>query len=832
MSSGSARRGAAKRALPLPEQAASSPFTESLVSDIIGDENWDYELPEHIASELGGQTSTSSARQEISDAQLRQKLGEIWGFKEFREGQLEAIKRIVHLQSTLVTVPTGSGKSLCYQLPAHILSEPGSITLVISPLISLMIDQLHKLPKQIRGVAIGSHQSSADVAAAERALEALGEVQVLFVSPERVVSKRFLMMLARLKLRVNFVCVDEAHCLSEWSHNFRPAYLTMCRVIKDVLQVKCVLALTATATRKTSESVRFHQMIFSPFHSSFLDFFLQICSALNIEDSPAAIIRCSPLRPNLKIQVHLAGAADRQSLLVKILKQINLKDKDCAIVYVQQQQRAENVAFELDSQGFSAVAYHAGMRPEQRRSVQDKFSRGLVRIVVATIAFGMGIDNAHVRAVIHVSLPKSVENYVQEIGRAGRDGKDAYCHLIAAEDDVLSLRSYAHADTQDRAQVKQLILQIFNQSKRSADAAQDPSTPTKPKGRFTKRATKHLSVILPIDATEMKLDMKRGVISTVLAWLEIRGLIKNLPTIHSTLEISFYSASLDKLRRKSNVMDLIWKLGKNSSRKGVVSVPLQQLSEEMNTEVADILLQLDQLAATSGDEDTPGIKYETKDPGFHIKILQQPQLDPLIDEITAKMSEMEASTVHKIDAMWNLVKSSMAAPEELRSGVIATAISDYFNSKEENPENSQEKSSPGSMSRLLAVDVRAFLSKCEAVKTPRQVARIFHGIPSPQFPSQEWFSNGFWGKRRMIDFNEIIATAKQAILNSRVAPRPELKAISEEQSAAEKSAPSAQPASSEPDVATADDAFKRSTEASRSPRRNSAMSPTKSTPKL
>jgi superfamily II DNA or RNA helicase len=320
---------------------------------------------------------------------------------------------------------------------------------------------------------------------------------------------------------------------------------------------------------------------------------------LGIEESPEAVIRCSPLRPNLR------------------LKQLQLKDKDCAIVYVQQQQRAETVAYELDSQGFSALAYHAGMKPEQRRHVQEKFSRGLVRIVVATIAFGMGIDNAHVRSVIHLTLPKSIENYVQEIGRAGRDGKEARCHLITSEDDAVALRSYAHADTQDRAQVKELLVEIFSQQKGQ--------------GRVTKRATKHLSVLLPVDTIEERLDMKSGVITTVLAWLEIRGLIKTLPLIHSTVEIKFFSATLDKLRRRSNLMDAVSKIGKNASRKGAISCSLQQLSEELNTEVSDILLQLDQLAVSSGDDDTPGIQYSTKDPAFHIKVLQQPAVDSLID---------------------------------------------------------------------------------------------------------------------------------------------------------------------------------------------------------
>jgi ATP-dependent DNA helicase Q4 len=215
------------------------------------------ELHQYLSA---AEAQESSTKVPTSESHLKACLQEIFGYKEFREGQLETIQRILKLKSSLLMVPTGGGKSLCYQLPAHLLAEPGAISLVVSPLISLMIDQLQKLPKHIKGVVLASHQSAADTSASEKALGTPGAVQVLFISPEKLTSKRFLLLLASLKLRINFVCVDEAHCLSEWSHNFRPAYLTMCRIIKEVLQVRCVLALTATATKKTAASVRFHSL--------------------------------------------------------------------------------------------------------------------------------------------------------------------------------------------------------------------------------------------------------------------------------------------------------------------------------------------------------------------------------------------------------------------------------------------------------------------------------------------------------------------------------------------------------------------------------------------
>lgn len=262
--------------------------------DPILDGSWDYQIPEKVLSDLRANAALSHATPErsIEEAYLLSCLKEIWGFSGFREGQVEAIKRVVRMESTLLMVPTGGGKSLCYQLPAHILSAPRTITLVVSPLISLMVDQLAKLPRGLNGVAIGSHQSQHEFAAAEAAL-ATGTVQILFVSPERLVSKGFLTMLASKGIRVNFVCVDEAHCVSEWSHNFRPAYLTMCKVITDILGVKCVLALTATATRKTAKSVRLFPMLPCALFSCRSEFrFALLLEFLELKTLLFAALRC------------------------------------------------------------------------------------------------------------------------------------------------------------------------------------------------------------------------------------------------------------------------------------------------------------------------------------------------------------------------------------------------------------------------------------------------------------------------------------------------------------------------------------------------------------
>lgn len=347
-----------------------------------------------------------------------------FGFDEFRGGQREVIDGLLDGRSMLAVFPTGGGKSLCYQLPALMID---GVTLVISPLIALMKDQVDALQK--KGVAAARLDSTLSTEEYAEVMEGLkrGSLKLLYVAPERLANEGFRQRLARLK--IGMVAIDEAHCISEWGHNFRPDYLKLAKLCRD-LKVPRVLCLTATATPGVSEDIRREFGIAKADH-----------------------VQLSFHRGNLDLKVSPMASADRKPWLLKRLSEV----EGAAVVYVTLQQTAEEVATYLKKQGVSAQAYHAGLPPEFREEAQEKFMAGNTRVIVATIAFGMGIDKADIRAVFHYNLPKSLENYSQETGRAGRDGKTSICELLACGDDLVTLENFTFGDTPTPDAVKHLV---------------------------------------------------------------------------------------------------------------------------------------------------------------------------------------------------------------------------------------------------------------------------------------------------------------------------------------------------------------------------------------
>ncbi|MBN3283160.1 RECQ4 helicase, partial [Polyodon spathula] len=403
-----------------------------------------------------------------------------FGYKSFRPGQEVALMRILSGLSTLVVLSTGMGKSLCYQLPAYLYAKRSkSIALVVSPLVSLMDDQVSGLPPKVKAICIHSNMSKNQrEAAIEKVKE--GNVHVLLLSPEALVGGGHAgpgcLPPADQLPPVSFACIDEAHCVSEWSHNFRPCYLRLCKVLRDRLGVRCLLGLTATATLATARDIARH---------------------LEIRDEDGIAVRSAAIPPNLQLSVSMDR--DRDQALVCLLKGDRFGSLDSVIVYCTRREETSRISALLrtclqgvllkesseplgegeDTHGkrkkalakkkirkplkWMAESYHAGMTGAQRRRVQNNFMCGELRIVVATVAFGMGLDKSDVRGIIHYNMPKSFESYVQEIGRAGRDGKSAHCHLFLDPDggDLSELRRHIYADTVDFYTVKKLVQKAF-----------------------------------------------------------------------------------------------------------------------------------------------------------------------------------------------------------------------------------------------------------------------------------------------------------------------------------------------------------------------------------
>ncbi|KAL8227462.1 hypothetical protein R6Q57_015046 [Mikania cordata] len=351
-------------------------------------------------------------RQDPSDDNLIKLLKLIYGYDSFRDGQLEAIKLILSGKSSMVILPTGAGKSLCYQLPAMVLD---GISLVISPLVALMFDQLKQLPPVIPGGLLCSSQTLEESSETLRRVQE-GTVKVLFVSPERLLNTEFTSIFSA-NSRISLVVIDEAHCISEWSHNFRPSYMRLrAPLLRSSLGANCILAMTATATTKTMHDV--------------------MCSL----DIPSTnLIQAAQIRDNLQLSVSLSG--NRMKDLMALLKALPYTEVKSIIIYCKYQSDTDMISKFLCDSNIRAKSYHSGILAKDRRRTQELFCSNKIRVIVATVAFGMGLDKSDVGAVIHYSLPESLEEYVQEIGRAGRDGRVSYCHLLFDDATYFKLRS-------------------------------------------------------------------------------------------------------------------------------------------------------------------------------------------------------------------------------------------------------------------------------------------------------------------------------------------------------------------------------------------------------
>ncbi len=369
-------------------------------------------------------TAPSSARRRDPRLVLR----DVFGFNEYRPDQGEIVDHLVAGGDAFVLMPTGGGKSLCYQLPAIVRQGTG---IIVSPLISLMKDQVDAL--RAAGVSAAAYNSSLEADEARSVLRALhaGELDLLYVAPETLMTESFLGRLGELAAGmadavpggdggpsgtaspgVALFAIDEAHCVSQWGHDFRPEYVQLGQLRGRFPGVP-ILACTATADPETRDDVR---------------------ERLGLADAPVFVTGFD--RPNIRYTV-----VDKREPLHQLTSFLAGHENESGIVYCLSRKRTEEVAGKLQAHGVSAAAYHAGLPADERRRVQDGFARDDVHVVVATVAFGMGIDKSNVRFVIHHDLPKSVESYYQETGRAGRDGLPAEALLLFGLGDAALVRS-------------------------------------------------------------------------------------------------------------------------------------------------------------------------------------------------------------------------------------------------------------------------------------------------------------------------------------------------------------------------------------------------------
>src|SRR5438552_9481982 len=336
--------------------------------------------------------------------QLKDVIARIWGFRELRPLQEPAMRAVLDGRDSLVVLPTGGGKSLCYQAPAVLR---GDTTVVISPLISLMKDQVDALQScGVAAIQIDSSQSAAERFAYEMDIRD-GALRLVFVSPERLAGTDFYRLLQGIDVRT--FAIDEAHCISHWGHDFRPEYRQL-RRLRELFPKASLHAYTATATEQVRQDV---------------------IEQLGLRD-PAVLIGSFD-RPNLAYRV-----LPRQNLMKQVLEVLDRHKNEAGIIYCLRRADVDELAAALNGCGHAAMPYHAGLTPEQRKATQDSFRAEKCDLVVATVAFGMGIDRSNIRFVLHTAMPKSVEHYQQETGRAGRDGLEAECVLLHSGADFMT----------------------------------------------------------------------------------------------------------------------------------------------------------------------------------------------------------------------------------------------------------------------------------------------------------------------------------------------------------------------------------------------------------
>ena len=358
---------------------------------------------------------------DISTDEINQKLKKYFGFEHLRAGQAAAVEHLLLGRDCLVLMPTGGGKSICYQLSALLLE---GLTIVVCPLISLMQDQVQQLKTQ--GVEAAFVNSSMSAEEEQAIFKAIGQNQLklLYVSPEKLMRGRFLEYLS--ELHVSLIAIDEAHCVSHWGHDFRQDYRALGQ-LKRVFSKSPIIALTATADRATQEDIIYQLQLDAPF-----------------------VYRDSFDRPNIKYDL-----LQKYKGFDQVLSFIQQQDKDAGIVYCNSKRKVDDLALKLQNSGIRADPYHADHSPEHKEQVLNAFLKDELQVVVATVAFGMGINKSNVRFVVHHDVPRSIEAFYQETGRAGRDGMPSQALLLYDERDAVRIKKWiAEGSSTDRFDVE------------------------------------------------------------------------------------------------------------------------------------------------------------------------------------------------------------------------------------------------------------------------------------------------------------------------------------------------------------------------------------------
>jgi ATP-dependent DNA helicase RecQ len=632
-------------------------------------------------------------------AQVESTLRKTFGFAGFREGQRPVIEALLRGKNALAVFPTGSGKSLCFQLPAVLLD---GVTLVVSPLIALMKDQIDFLTRL--GVPAARLDSSLG-AEGQRTIAAqlaARKLKLLYVAPERFNNERFLALLRTTDIAL--FAVDEAHCISEWGHNFRPDYMKLAEAAR-VCGAKRVLALTATATPAVAQD---------------------ICAAFGIDEREAIVTGF--YRPNLTLLTTPVTACQRDALLAA---RVHERPRGPTLVYVTLQKTAERVAASLAAAGLPARAYHAGMQTEERARVQEWWQASDAAIVVATVAFGMGIDKADVRYVYHYNLPKSLESYMQEVGRAGRDGAPATLELFASRADLATLENFAYGDTPSEAALASLVRALF-------------------------KGPPRFQVSLVAMANEH--DIRPLVLKTALTYLELRGALRQGTPFYAAYEarplcdVEEMVGAFDE-QRACFVRGIF-----DKARRGRTwyHIDPAEIAALLSTDRDRVVRALEYL------EGRAFVELRASDARMRFERLASAEAEPaLTADLGARFAQREAMAIRQVADVVRLVELPTCKTNALVAyfGQERGAPCGHCTSCETGPAGAllhedappiEARLDPNAVDRFLREDPRK-------VGEPRQLARFLCGFSSPGFTRSKLSRHALYGALEGHSFRDVIA---------------------------------------------------------------------------
>jgi ATP-dependent DNA helicase RecQ len=631
-------------------------------------------------------------------------LKSVFGFDEFRAGQREVVEELLGAGKSLAVFPTGGGKSLCYQLPALALD---GTTIVVSPLIALMKDQIDFL--QSRGVRAERLDSSLDWNQTRDVQDALrrGELKLLYVAPERFNNERFLETLRSTNIAL--FAIDEAHCISEWGHNFRPDYLKLAELTRE-LNIQRILALTATATPEVAAS---------------------ICEGFSIP--PNASINTGFYRPNLNLCLTPIESNKREAFL---LNRLQKRAPGATIIYVTLQKTAENLAEFLSENGVEARPYHAGMQNEDRGETQDWWMQGDGKVVVATIAFGMGIDKSDVRYVYHFNLPKGLESYSQEIGRAGRDDLPSTVELLACPDDVPTLENFVYGDTPTEDALFGLVEELLNAGEEFAVSEYDLSA-------------RH--------------DLRPLVLKTTLTYLELDGVLRQGTPFYAGYEVqpnenleAMFGAFGDKAQTFLRELFGVSKQGRVWWK-----IDPDVAAEQLKCDRRHIVRAMAMLE----EKGVAVVKAADARKKFH-RLRAEEDGDEIVDSLMARFARREENEIKRIADILKLVEFN---------GCQTNALVAHFGEIREAPCGHCTFCKTGKLGVLPASrplpEIETLVSPneisalqreySEALGEPRQVARFLCGLSSPAASKAKLMRLPLSGKLENHRFAEVLEWCEQ-----------------------------------------------------------------------